>query len=167
MITIAEFCEKYELEVSSVYSSVSNGTIPSIAISREAGRRAYINENFFLRRKDFDLKVHLYNQDMYYYLSEFFSDSDIARAVVARYGGSFNSFVVYMSNAMFEQRPATVMQYKVPDLSKKFFRFGRVIERYLRKRNRGLCYILKNKGKEFSISYLLDMRMNNTFNKVA
>jgi len=143
-MTIETFCEKYDISTALVYTQKSNGVLPmSVFYAKNA-----INEKHFVRRKEFNRKIQLINQDMFYYLTEFFSVDIISSHILELYDVEVSS---YLNDRMFRVSDKSIINTKVYRAAWAFYKYGRKIEMAARRRV----------GKQFSVSYILDRRMLN------
>ena len=113
------------------------------------GEVMYIDEEFFVRRKSFQLQVMRFNQSMYYYLTEFYSQRQLALLVVEAYGGNRKSMYQMLNDRLFHQPPESILNYKITGTAWRLFRYNRAIVRHLS----------INYGVKFDVEYILDRRM--------
>lgn len=147
---VPTFCEKYDVSKMNVYVCKHDGTLPSnIFKGVPRSREMMIDEKFFTRRLDFKQDVKMFNHDMYYYLTEFFSLSHIAQTIAKYYDVSAETMVTYFSSRLFVRDESSVLRYKVTKLDWIFFRFGRKI----------MLKLNRKYGIKFDVGYILDRRM--------
>ncbi len=143
------FCEKYKLSTGSIYVSVSNGVIPKSVFFRPFNSAYdHINESYFVRRKEFRRKVNLYNQDVYYYLIDFFSVQDIANVLFKLYGTPTTATRPLINERLFAVDRSSILSARVTMTEWALFKYGRLLERELSQRA----------GKKVTISKILDRR---------
>lgn len=150
-IPIGLFNERYELCDSAVYNAITAGVPKSVLSKVEAKGSLTVDEQFFIRRVDFKNKVVEFCQDYYYYLTEFFPASNIAKECVKYTGCStVSSMSVFMHEDLFKTKDSGILNYKIWMQLWNLFRYFRAIDRVLKRRNRN-----------FNVSNILDRRMQN------
>jgi len=109
------------------------GTLP-ISVFKEGLKRGQrlINEEFFIRRREFKKKVWLESHDMYYFLTKHNTRLDLARLLhkvdVSITVETWNSFLAV---TLFLLQRDDVMSYNVNGLMWKFYRYARWLIRAL------------------------------------
>lgn len=79
-LSISDFAEKYGVYENTVYK-IAKSDMGERDVVNYGINQTRINEYFFIRRKNFSRRVQAETQEMYYFFSECFSDSDIARRI--------------------------------------------------------------------------------------
>lgn len=158
-MNIQDFSKKYSLCEAAVYVSRGAGSLPEEAFYfDEKSKTTHIDEKYFLRRKEFNLRLQRFNQDVYYYLEEFFTVTHIAECVAKQYGVSKSGIAEYMNTRLFSIDGKSIIDNRIGKRERVFFRYGRAILRAIRRENKGLVYLLSKRGKELDIGHLLDLR---------
>jgi len=145
---ISDFCEKYEVGQSCVFNLKSKKKVPDNIFYKKNNEKVMrVNAEYFIKRREFKKFVKLFNQDTYYYLEEFFTDTEIAMSVSKKYNLNMTSFRMYLSNGLFTINEKSILSYVVNNYEWNFFRYGRQIRQTLKRRN-----------KKFDIQKILDRR---------
>jgi len=165
-LLIPDFNEKYGLGDDYIATLKSTGGIPKSIISGSRGNY-YIEENYFVKRKEFKRKVNLFNQDMYYYVTEHYLESEYAEAVSEYTGCSKTSIITWLARGLFSPDKTTLLNYKIPNSEWNLFKFNRMMIQRLSKYTRKIngkpsknAFLVKNgtKNKIADVGYLLDRR---------
>ncbi len=144
-ISFADFEHKYDLKEDSLHAFRAMNKKHTIAF-RKKGKSNQVDEVYFLRRHEFKKKVQLRAQDVYYLISEHFSDADIARFLSETFGGTYSSYQVYLSSNLFSASIGTILSIEVPKRNLKLFRFWWQIERRIRRRGASIAKILDRRA---------------------
>lgn len=140
---VVAFCEAHELSENIIHAQLKRKNwIERGAVYYDNYGKLRVNEKFFIRRIEFRKKVKLFNQDMYYFLTEHFTETELAR--------SSNTSIDYINSKLFNEDNTTILRSDISGSDWKFFRFGRKVLHSLNKRY----------GTKISVSYILDRRMN-------
>jgi len=107
--------------------------IDAIAFFSDKNGRSSVDENFIIRRKNFKVKVRMFNQDTYYYLEHFLTATDIAINVSKLYSVNRKSFYDYLMNGLFRVEDESIVIYKINNFDWVFFRYGRRLRREAKK----------------------------------
>jgi hypothetical protein len=110
----------------------------------------FIDEKFFTRRKAFQKKCQFFSQDMYYILSEYYSDTHLAKQIMKNDEScdlTRHSIVVYFSSYLFRLQTESVLDYKPSRTDVAVFKY--FWKTYL---------AFKRKYKNFDIQDILDRR---------
>jgi len=164
---IAQFCNKYNIDESTIYVAKGTGRIQSSAFGRDGNNLLTIDEKFFIRRYEFKRRTQLFLHDMYYFLSEHFSNSHLARKMSERYGGSVAGYSTYFSSDLFRNIDKSIISYRIEAMDYKFFKYARLILMAVKRRSKGLSYHLAKRGVKLDIGYLLDLRTEKYLEGVA
>lgn len=149
---VKTFCDKYNLNPSLLYVEVNNGTINKSVFFKPLNAKVnHIHESHFVRRKEFKKMVNLYNQDLYYYLSEHFSIPKIAKAVNEFTGIDESRITLLLYERLFAVDRSSILSTRVSDSEWAFFKYGKQVERDLS----------RFKGEKVFISDILDKRMED------
>jgi hypothetical protein len=147
MITREAFCEKHNISLALVGVHKSIGNYPVNVITSE-----FIDDKYFERRVAFRNYVKEFNQAMYYYLTEFFSESECGRVIEKHFGGNASSYSVFMNHRLFcLEDSRSIMDYKVSMTEWKLFRFNRKV----------MIRLNQIFGIKFDVEYILDRRAEN------
>lgn len=137
---IADFAEKHGVSRESIYMGIRHNNIKLIS---SANRNAEIDENFFTRRHAFRERVINYNHDMFFFLNEYFSTTEISTQFKP---DNIQSASTWLGNGMFARKEYSIMSYKIQSYHWEFFRFSRKVHRNLE----------RVMGYKIDIGYLLD-----------
>lgn len=151
MLRVDDFAYRYEVSVSNVYVKKSEGLIAPYAFSKNSGGSVYVNEDFFLRRKEFKKKVWLQSHDMYYFLTKHLSDTAVSKLLNKIDNSiSYESWNTFLATALFSNSITSILSYQVNDLAWKFYRYARwliraiFIKAGIPPKNRDIAIILDN-----------------------
>lgn len=137
---VIDFANKYKLSRDGLYVSINDGRLP-MAYKTHNGWE--LPEEYFIRRRNFKVDLINYNHDMYYLLTEYFSQSEVARAFKP---DMESATVSWFSKGMFTPDEKTILNYRIYSYHWEFFRFARRVHRALNRRT----------GVKLDIGYLLD-----------
>lgn len=139
-LTFSSFAEKYDMTVNNIYMALENKLFTRAIIKDNR-----LPINYFERRVEFNKNVQLFNQDMYYYLTEFYSVTHISKVVKDIYGVSINQ---YLHDYLFRPQKEGIFKYTVTQPALVFYRYGKSVERKLLQKN-----------PKFNLTKILDRRM--------
>ncbi len=146
---VSDFCEKYDLNVSNLYVAKSEGKIPDTVFYRPLNaKRNHIDERYFVRRKEFRKRVKLFNEDVYYYLTEHFSVLEITEIIQKLYGVHHNATRVFLYHRLFMTDSGSMLATTLTKPEWALFKYGRLLEQEL-----SVKY-----GYKVKISEILDKR---------
>ena len=144
-ISFQEFENKYNLIENSL--NVFKATKKQHAIAFRGKRKSsQVDEYYFLRRHLFKQKVHFCAQDVYYLVSEHFSDADIARFLQNTFGGTYDGFRSYLNLSLFNSNTDTILAICPSKNHLKLFKYWWQIERRLRRRGASISKILDKRA---------------------
>ena len=149
MMEAKTFCEVFDVSYGNLGAYRSTGLLPS-KMFHKVGKSLYVHDNEFTRRHNFKSKVANYCHDMYYLLSEHFTDNDISRRATKLYGGSATSMATFIGDDLFARDTASYLMYKVGGRMWALFKFFRTVEREL-----------KRAYKDFDLQDALDRRISD------
>ena len=109
-------------------------------------KSSLVDENYFLRINSFKLKIKFYAQDLYFLLSEHFTDSEIAREMARQFGGSYEKYIQYINNTLFSSCDQTILATKIPLGDLRMYRYWWKIERRLKRRGATICKMLDKRA---------------------
>lgn len=144
-ISFADFENKYDLKEDSLHAFRAVTKKHKIAF-RKKGKINQVDECYFLRRYEFKKKVHFCAQDVYYLISEHFSDADIASFLSKTFGGTQGSYQAYFNSNLFSASIGTILSIEVPKRNFKLFRLWWQIERRIRRRGASIAKILDRRA---------------------
>ena len=144
MITIESFSKQYNVPVTSIYEAKSRSSIPQYMFKKDI-KKVYIDEKKIEKRHEFRSKVVNFCHDMYFLLSDKFTNAEIGRAVNKYTKGEDRSWNVFFCSNLFSQNDNGYLAYKITDKIWLFFKFCRSV--YLG---------LRRKYKNFSLEKFLD-----------
>jgi len=145
-ILLVDFCAKHDISRTNVHVQNSLGRFDDRAIkSAGHGTYSYINEQYFVRRKQFKFYVWDTNHTMYYFLRTTMKNSDLARLLAEQTSMTATSWATWMSTTMWYTNDSSILDYKVSDNSWAFFREVRAI---IRQMFRKLNIPMKNRDLE-------------------
>lgn len=147
MIETSIFCEKYDLSYINVVNATTTGRIKQF---KKVGYTTYIDDKYIVRANRFKQKVMMFNQDMYHYLTEHITTTDMLRIMFPDISdGSIKVLIAWVSQRLFMVDENSFIDYRVSKTHWKFFKAGRrvirIISRYL--------------GYKVDIEKVLDRRM--------
>ncbi len=139
-VSIDYFNKKYNLDPANVHVSINQGAFPRSVLRSDKleSIRLQVDENYFLRRKAFRIKVKNYVQDMYFLVSKVQNDMELAR--------TFGVYAVYFADRLWNRPSEAILNYRIPKAEWKVFKLMRRLEMKIRGRY----------GIEFEISEILD-----------
>lgn len=147
---VMDFCQKYGLSRDAVYVAKSEGKLPSSIFHKPINSHAdSIDESYFLRRAKFRRKVELFNQSMYYILTEHFSVAEYAKAIVKVFGRPFDSVYIHLNMRLFTLDDRSILVSKVSKLNWDLFRFNRKV----------IIMLNRRYGIKYDPEKILDIRM--------
>jgi len=111
-ISVADFCEKYKVGDATVYKFIKKMPKDSVIIKYSQTR---LDENFFIRRREFYKRVKLETQEMYYFFSEYFNDNQIASAISAITDKKYSTHSIYffINAGLFRHDADYIFLYEV------------------------------------------------------
>ena len=148
MITAQQFCDKYEIGLSALYASRCKRLVPACSFKLQ-DKLLYIDEEFFIRRREFAKMVTNYNQSFYYYLENKQSTWSIARAINDLTGCNTQTMNSYLGNQMWFRDMKSIIDYKLGLSQWQAYKYFRGLARKLS----------KEQGKKFDVEYELDKLM--------
>ena len=143
-LRLSTFCEKYKIQEATITVAKSTGILPSHIFRTVELDFMQIDEAWYIRRKEFRMKVRNRIHDLYYFLTEHFSLSDVAREVVKYRKGNVNysSIVMYFNQDLFMEAPETLHAIKLTPNMWAMYRYWWAIERRLRRRGASIAKVL-------------------------
>ena len=139
-VSIDYFNKKYSLDPANIHVSINQGAFPRSVLKNDKREslRLQVDENYFLRRKAFRIKVKNYIQDMYFLVATRQSDMQMAK--------TFGVYVVYFADRLWNRPSDAILNYRIPKAEWKVFKLMRRLEMKIRGRY----------GITFDISEILD-----------
>ena len=135
-VKIDYFAEEYNITQATIYTFKKKieraGVNTDDVFTYGAKGELFINMNFIMRRANFKLYIWNRNHELYYdFIEHFKSQFEFAELLEKYLGGtasSWNNFLTYgMWSTFFSHN--SILDYKVPDMHWKFFRFCRAVKR--------------------------------------
>ena len=128
-MTISQFEEKYEVCKNTVQSFLGQNTNTGYYIQRK-GSYNLIDENYFLRRKEFKKRIWLENHKDYYILTEKHNQFTLAGVLSDVLGSSKRSWNSWMNDGLFSLSAVdgSIVDTKVSTRHWKFYRFCRALK---------------------------------------
>ena len=78
MMTIPQFCETFEINETNIYVAKNQNKLPAhVFFSTINGN--YIDDRYIIRRYEFKIKVRNMCHKFYYFLTKYFTETDIGR----------------------------------------------------------------------------------------
>ena len=150
---VAGFCQKHGLSKDMIYVAKSDGRLPKSIFHRPFNSKLdLIDESYFIRRVEFKRQVHLFNQSMYYLLTEHFSVMEYARAIAEHGNGLAESIYNHLNTRLFALDENSIVTNKVNRVDWMLFRFNRKV----------MLALNKKFGIKFDVEKILDRRMNDS-----
>lgn len=144
-ISFADFEHKYDLGENSLNGFRARNKKHAMAF-RTKGKISQVDEFYFLRRYEFKKKVHFRAQDVYYLISEHFSDADIARFLSETFGGAQSGYQSYLGSNLFIENTGTILSIQISENHLKLFKFWWQIERRIKRRGASITKILDKRA---------------------
>jgi hypothetical protein len=120
-----QFCEKYNIEPSGFYMSRLNSQFPKdVCYYIDRDDILYVDEQYFIRRKEFKKKVINFNQDFYYLLEEHMSDAAIAELITIDQDITKTSAQVFLNTRLWRLDTETILSTKVSKINWAMYRIG-------------------------------------------
>ena len=150
-VTVKAFCQNHNLSKESVETNKSTGRFPKEIFKKEKGALTLIDENWYIRRKEFALKAKMATHDLYYLLEEHFNSSDIAKEICRQIGKDidYRSLVVYFKQGMFYGDTDTITDINLSRNRVAMYRYWWKIERRLRRRGTSIEKILDKRAIKY------------------
>lgn len=128
-MTIPEFNDKYNLSSPAIHIAINQGIVPkSVLYKPDNAKALYIDESWFLRRKEFKKKVFNFIHDMYYFhYHGRFSDSFVARECGV-------SLPMIIDSMWRNKSNEGILSFRLSEATWKVFRHMRLIDRVRYKR---------------------------------
>ena len=143
---IEEFCSKWGVSTEAIYMLEDCPAIYTPLNSKVK----YIDESFFIRRKNFARKVTMSNHNFYYFLNEHMKITNIAELVTMFFDKVEQATLQeYLYSRMFQLDEKTILSYKITNSSWVLYRFSRAFMRALARRS----------NQNIDIDLILDKRM--------
>jgi hypothetical protein len=126
LLTMTEFCEKHDLNKNSFESMKSRGYYPKhIFSSRLSEKDIYIDENYFVIRKEKIKKLWLRACENYYILNENINDYRLAKMLNAVNGKkSVNSWTMFLYENLFNPPPERITNTHITQGVYLFLRYS-------------------------------------------
>ena len=143
MILKGDFCEKYGVDNNTFYVSIFKKA------SKPMSTKHSIDENFFIRRKEFSKRVWLQCHENYYFLSRHLKDYELSK-ILSIFTSNIQSWSTFISTNMFttiDERG--IFDYKVKPKMWQFFRLTTAIIRKIfkiarvKRENRDLSVLIE------------------------
>ena len=119
-----DFCSKYHVRYNTVYMMYKNNVIPKHVISNG------INEDYFIRRKEFKQKITNEAHQLYYYLHKYFSDVTLTIILSRITGHSQYAWNTFLTYDLFSRDSDDITKFKIKGKLWLFYRVSRNITRY-------------------------------------
>ncbi len=146
---ISLFCEKYDLKPTNLYVFKSDGKLPAHIFYKPLNsKHMYIDENYFIRRKNFKKRVKRYNEDVYYYLTQYLSILQIVELICKLYPIEPSSVQILLYERLFMVDRSSILSTKISKAEWVLFKYGHLLERNLS----------KVVGRKVTLSKILDKR---------
>ena len=134
ILTINKFCYKYDVNVTSINTNVSNhkdGIMAKSIIKGSKRGERLIDEEPVKRRLDFVKKIWLESHDNYYEIVEFMNDYELSKLLYKDIGGSQSSWLMFLNHGLWSLKAGNpfVVNPVANDLLWKFWRFSRAFKR--------------------------------------
>ena len=112
-IKLQTFCEKYDAVETTVRAHIKK--MPKDAVITIGNRETYIDESYFVRRREFKLRVQHESQELYYFFSEHFADLDIARVISKKLDSKYDPLTINMffKHGLFKLQEDLIVTYKI------------------------------------------------------
>ena len=164
-IRAADFVDKYGLSIDYLYVYIRTHKKERLESTKKIDGDLYIDENYFKRRKDFKTSVVNDIHAYYYLFEEYFSDTNIAKALHAISGKSTYRSINHFLQQGFRLDESSILNYKVPSLTWIVWRSFRYLMMEVLRFN-GLK-IPKGKRLIDGVERILDKRCKNTHVNIA
>lgn len=124
--------------------NVMKSVKPELAHIFKGTKPACVDINYFIRRYEFKIAMCLKAQELVYFLEEYFSLTEIGKAIANLYGGNNLSIVRAMEKDIW--LPVEFTTYtRGSEVIYKIYRYWWAIERRLRRRGTSISEILDNR----------------------
>lgn len=124
-MTINIFCAKYNMTTANICTQRGRGAIAETAFHKPDGTNVWhIKESHFERRAEFKKKVILFNQELYFKLTEVLSESELSRRIASIYGGSFRTYASFFQRDLFLSMDNLFLKHKVSKSHWSMFKYG-------------------------------------------
>ena len=150
-LLLSEFCDKYSLHDTHIHVMIKKKLIPEYVLIKGKKYETRVDESYFIDRKHFVRDIQLFNQDVYYWLSDIYCDMDICRAVNKANGCGIHALNTYLRTALFNTKGIDITKGKVSGAEWAFNKFGRDCVRGAKRVN-----------KKFDLTKHLDRIMNES-----
>ena len=132
MITIEDFSEQHGLVPSHIYVARNHGKLPHSIFSKLKGCKTRIDETFIIRRKEFRERIQHENMEMYYILSEHYTNSEIGRLLEDKTPGiGYHNWRAWLGSRLWYPIPESILSYLVPRYHYLFYKYARKLIRDL------------------------------------
>jgi hypothetical protein len=131
-ISVIDFIEKYDLNISSIYVQKGKKIIPESVFKKISERKLLVDESFFTRRLDFRRRLWLESHNNYFFLTKHITAWKLAK-ILNRVDSSLSvdSWNVFMSSRLFATLPTSITSFRTTEVLYKFYRYTRWIIRGL------------------------------------
>jgi hypothetical protein len=151
LLKIEDFCEKYEMNHSTLRTMRSERKIPPSAFVKDT-KTLYVQEEFFVRRINFFKKCAAIAQSCCFLLEDHFSSSEISREILKHNNVSptkpkTNSMNDFLRHGLFNTYTG-IETIRTNKLLWQTARYAWAIERRLKKRGASIQKVLDNRHYE-------------------
>ena len=125
MVSLVQFCDTFGLTENNVHVARHKGLLPKELFVK--GRDGVlIDSSYIIRRYEFKKRVVNKCHEFYYFLSRYFTDSEMGR-ILYKIDNSRNAqnWTVFVNSAMFAYPEFPILSFKINELMWAFFRYMR------------------------------------------
>ena len=131
MMTVLDFAEEHDINPSHLHVAKNHGKLPQYIFHKHKGARQTVDETYILRRRRFREYIQQRNQEMYYILSERYSDTDMAVILADKTDIPMSNWRSWIGSRLWYPIPPCVMSYYVPRYQYLFHKYIRQTVRRL------------------------------------
>ena len=127
-IPVELFSKRYGVTIDSVYAYKHNSKHKNNGIKMDNGR-LFVDENYFVRRKEFKIKIRMLAQENYYFITASIPAYQLAEFLSKHTRSSVQSWVMFMSKDLFRVENPSILYINSFTKLWQFFRVTRALIR--------------------------------------
>ena len=147
MVELAQFCLNHDIDCNAIHASRVHGK--HLDAYTKVGGLLYVDEQYFISKRDASHDDKMFSQDIYYFLCEEFSDTDMAREAVKGTDLDLMSMVVYLGARLFRVNDKSIIDTRTSDYCVAWHKYCVSVDAEIKKRE-----------PRFNVSQVLDRRMS-------
>ena len=140
-VTMAWFEEYYNVKHGHVLGNINKGLLPR-SVTKTIGKVLHVNKGYFIKRKNFRLKIWNENHQLYYFMMTSMDQMDIARLLGELGGAGHTAWDAFMRYSLFAPDTLNLVSCRVTEQQ---WIFNRHIKAIIRQAFRARNIPIKNR----------------------